>query len=121
MYEEGQSKVAFDILLKGESSDLTSAPANIDSFRPPAKDIEHCYRWLSQRGVTCHRTDFGLVCEANTDLFEQLFNVTIDKIDSENSGHVFFKAKTDPVPPKAIEQMVLQITIARPPTLFENM
>ena len=69
----------------------------------------------------CHRTDFGLACESNAELFEQLFNVTIEKIVSRNSGQITLETKTDPVPPKELERMVLQITIAKPPTFFENM
>ena len=120
MSEASRSKVSFDILLRGESSDISTASVNIDNFRPPATAIEHCYRWLSEQGVTCHQTDFGLACESNAELFEQLFNVTIEKTVSRKSGQMTFETKTDPVPPKEIEQMVLQITIAKPPTLFEN-
>ena len=53
------TKISFDVLLRAAGRDVPPSTATIDQLRPPPENIERCLRWLSDRGVTCHRTDFG--------------------------------------------------------------
>ncbi len=119
MDEVSRATIAFDVLLRGNTDDLhVASVAGIDSLRPPPENIEQCFRWLSEQGVTCHRTDFGLGCEAKVELFESLFSVQVVAQRTSPESPPTFTAQGTPQPPPAIAEVVSQITIAHPPTLF---
>ncbi len=119
MDEVSGETIAFDVLLRGRTDDVDVASVTgIDSLRPPPDNIERCFRWLSEQGVTCHRTDFGLGCEAEVTLFESLFSVRVVAERTSRESPPTFTAQGTPQPPPAIAKVVSQITVARPPTLF---
>ncbi len=111
------STIAFDVLLRGESGNVDIAPANLEKLRPPAESIERCFRWLSEQGITCHRTEFGLACEAKIELFENLFGVQVTT-RSEGAEPPVHEINSELKIPTEIEKLVAQITVARPPTYF---
>lgn len=110
--------ISFDVLLRGTSDDVSLASADLDKLRPPADAIEFCHRWLSEQGVTCHRTNFGLGCEAPVQLFERLFSVRVPSSPRNASAAASEELQSEPKPPQEIAHLVSQITIARPPTFF---
>lgn len=115
MSKKSSSIIAFDILLRGETDDVEVAAANVDKLRPPPESIERCFRWLSNEGVSCHKTEFGVACEATVEHFETLFGTRIIK---EQSGAPNFDLEVEPQAPADIADLVSQITVARPPTFF---
>jgi hypothetical protein len=99
--------ISFTVLLLGETTDTQAA--DIHKLRPKPGVVDFCLRRLSELGVTCHRLDFGLACEASAGLFENLFGVTVTE----------YEVSGEPQPPEEIAQYVDQITIDRPPTLMD--
>ena len=120
MSEATGPTICFDVLLRGETDDITVASANLDKLRPPAEAIERCFRWLAEQGVICHRTDFGLACEAKVDLFESLFGVQVTRQQGSESAPPTYLLSDTPQPPPKIGQLVSQVTVAEPPTFFGN-
>ena len=118
MSQSPDATVAFDVLLRGETDDVTVASANLDKLRPPAEAIETCFRWLSEQGVTCHRVDFGLACEAKVELFESLFGVRLTKQQHRAPGTLPYQLSEEPESPPEIRHLVSQVTLAHPPTYF---
>lgn len=118
MPKQPSSKVSFDVLLRGETDDVSVAAASLEKLRPPAAAIERCFRWLSARDVTCHRTDFGLACEAKVDVFERLFDVQLTRLPTGGATPPSYQLKGEPRPPSEIESLVWQITLTQPPTFF---
>lgn len=114
---EDRPRISFDVLLRGDSTDVAHVAVDVHKLRPKLGVIEFCLRSFSELGVTCHRLDFGLACEAPPELFESLFGVTVTG-RTDDSGHTVYEVSGEPRPPKEIAQHVDQITIARPPTLF---
>lgn len=110
--------IAFDVLLRGATDDLSVAPANIDSLKPSPDAIERCFRLLTGRGITCHRTDFGLACESTIDLFETVFQVRVDADSSGPNAPVTYHLRGEPRPPSEIGSLILQVTISQLPTYF---
>ena len=118
MMEKSPSDIVeFDILLKSPGSGKTPRADNISQFKPPAENIEKCRRWLASRGVTCHSTDFGLVCSAPAELFEALFSTEL-KRRSPTPGVPCWDCSSPPQAPREIEEYVDQISIAAPPELY---
>lgn len=118
MAKETSSTISFDVLLRGETDDVSVAAENLDRLRPPAEAIERCFRWLSKQGVTCHRTDFGVACEAPVDVFEALFRVHVIRKRTSATAPPSYQVQAQPQPPPEIESLVSQVTVAQPPTLF---
>ena len=115
MSKETSSIIAFDVLLRGETDDVSVAAVDLDNLRPPPEAMERCFRWLSNQGVTCHKTEFGLACEAKVERFETLFGVRIIK---EQSVTPTCDLEVEPQAPADIADLVLQITVVKPPTFF---
>ncbi len=65
-------------------------------------------------GVTCHRTDFGLACEAATSTFKEAFGEDALRRDPAGDWQV---AATMNLPPE-VSDLVAQITISHPPEWF---
>jgi hypothetical protein len=106
--------ISFDILLKSAGTGRFPHVGNIDLFRPPPGNIEKCHRWLASKGVTCHPTEFGLVCGAPAGLFEILFSTKV-KRNISGSGTPSWECISPPRLPPEIEEYVEQITISAPP------
>lgn len=118
MPQASTDMLSFDVLLRGgEAEEVVPAASTIDQLRPPPGAIERCYRWFAERGVTCHRTDFGLACQATVALFEKLFGVKVRSATSPN-GQRTFTMDGQPGVPSELSDMIEQVTIARPPTFF---
>lgn len=118
MCDETSSTIPFDVLLRGETEDISVAAADLNKLRPPAEAIERCFRWLSEQGVTCHRTDFGLACEAKVALFESLFDVKVTKQQAGATSPACYRLSGQPKTPAEIGSLVSQVTVAQPPTFF---
>ena len=118
MPEESSLTISFDVLLHGKTDDVSVAAADVDKLRPSPQAIETCHRWLSQQGVTCHRTDFGLACEADVELFEALFKVRVVKHQASPAAAAVYLMDDEPQPPQEIKELVSQVTVAQPPTYF---
>ena len=115
MADQAEPTIAFDVLLRSETDNVEVAVANVDKLRPPPEAIERCHRWLSKQGVTCHKTDFGLACEAGIELFERLFGTRVKKQQDTPSSYAL---ESEPQAPSEIEALVSQITLVQPPTYF---
>ena len=110
--------LAFDVLLRGATDDVSVASADIDALKPPPEAIERCFRWLTAQGITCHRTDFGLACESGIDLFQTVFQVEVDSEEPGADVPATYRLRGELRVPTEIEPFVLQVTIAQPPTFF---
>ena len=110
--------IAFDVLLRGAADDVSVAPADIDALKPPPESIERCFRWLTAQGITCHRTDFGLACESEIDLFQSVFQVEVDSDQPRPDTPATYHLRGELRVPPEIEPLVLQVTIAQPPAFF---
>ena len=117
MSEAHSNIIGFDILLKAPASGRTAHVENIDQFKPPPENIVKCQRWLAARGVTCHSTDFGLVCSAPAELFENLFSTKV-KRSSNAPGVPIWHCLSPPKAPSEIEEYVDQISISAPPEFY---
>lgn len=119
MIENSGQRVHFDVLLVGPEGARPGDPTveTIDQFKPPATAEEKVRRWLHSRGVTCHRSGFGLSCSAPKEVFEDLFSVEIRPV-KRTDGLGEWRAEGVPVPPKAIAGLVFQVTLVAPPDLF---
>lgn len=115
MSDAANRTIAFDVLLRGESDDVEISAASLEKLRPSPDVIERCYRWLSGRSVTCHKTDFGLGCEASVEVFESLFGVSVTSDPSQSASP---KLDGDIQIPTEIENLVSQITLVQRPTFF---
>ncbi len=118
MFEETSSTISFDVLVRGETADVPVTPANLDKVRPPPEAVERCFRYLTQQGITCHRTNFGLACEARVELFESLFEVRVTKQQASPAAAPIFQMQDKPRPPREIENLISQVTVAPPPSFF---
>jgi len=109
--------VAFDVLLRGPMGDVPISTATLDQLRPSPEHLERCFRWLSAQGVTCHRMDFGLACEAPLDVFEELFSVSLARRTTK-AGQPWFELTQTPEVPVEIAALVDQVTVAPPPAFY---
>ena len=109
--------VSFDVLLRGPGGDVPISAATLDQLRPSPEHLERCFRWLSTQGVTCHRTDFGLACEAPLDVFEKLFSVSLARRKGKD-GRPWFELTEVPIVPAEIAALVDQVSVAPPPDFF---
>lgn len=118
MSEKNDSPISFNVLLRGETDDVSIAASNLDRIRPTEEAIERCFHWLSEQGVICHRTDFGLACESTLELFESLFCVQVSKQETDTAAPVSYQLQGEAHPPSEIETLVSQVTLTHPPTFF---
>ena len=117
MKDEELPPIDFDILIRSAASGKEVDVSNIQEFRPDPADIEKCRRWLLSKGVTCHPTDFGLVCSTSRESFESLFSTQINR-NRPSPGKPIWTCQRDPQPPREIADCIEQITISAPPELF---
>jgi hypothetical protein len=117
MPNQSEDPVSFDILLRSPASGKQPSVSTIDQFRPSHEAIEKCRRYLIKRGVEVHATEFGLACTAPRNLFESLFKVTLEPLNSL-PGTPRFGILGHPKPPKEISKMIELITISASPELF---
>ena len=110
------STIAFDVLLRGKSTDIDDAASNLELLRPTSEAIEKSFRWFSKQGAKCNKTDFGLACEAKAEIFEALFSVKLE--EDSGSDKSFHKVESELQIPAEIESLVLQVTLPRPPKFF---
>ncbi len=89
----------------------------IDEFRPTPDAIEECRRWLTDNGVICHPTGFGLACSTPEETFNSLFprRRNSDAVAESGQGDETIEEFN---PPEAIAHHVDQITLSREPDFF---
>lgn len=107
-------RVVFDVLVHSRASAAELLPSleTIEEFRPPAEWIERCRLWLSDQQVTCHRTDFGLACEASPEVFEELFSARLAPGEGPEGG---WRVESDIEIPEPIADIVEQVTVPPAP------
>ncbi|MGH0037255.1 MAG: hypothetical protein ACQGVK_19695 [Myxococcota bacterium] len=111
-------RVRFDVLLRAPGSGREASVGTIADHRVDPDAIERCRRVLADRGVTCHPTDFGLVCDASKVVFEGTFGVELARSAEGHTGRPAWAMLGVPAPPESIADLVDQITIAAEPELF---
>ncbi len=117
MPESANPVVTFDVLLRAGQARGEPSVQEIARFKPDPGDIERCRRWLAQRGVTAHATDFGLACSCPPALFEQLFGVRLAE-KSPAADQAPFEAIGAMRPPPEIGDLIEQVTLTVAPQLF---
>jgi hypothetical protein len=117
MSNTDSGRIDFEILLRSPGSKRTPHVDTIDQFRPDVEAVEYCRRWLSDKGVTCYPTEFGLVCSASKELFESLFSTKIEPV-RQMPGKPPWRFLSGPKPPSEIAHYIEQIEIPAPPELF---
>jgi len=90
---------------------------NIRTFRPDPEHTDLVRRWLQERGVVTHATDFSLACSAPPAVFEQLFAVKLVAFDKVPGGAAWKVAGRIRVPEETAT-LVEDITLPRAPELF---
>ena len=112
----GDEVLKFDVLVRSEGAATDTLPSlrTLDELRPSPESIERCLRWFAVQGVTCHRTDFGLACEAAISTFKEAFGEDALQRDPAGDWQV---AATMNLPPE-VSDLVAQITISHPPEWF---
>ncbi len=111
-------RVVFEILLRAPGSGGIPSLDTIAQHRPDPGAIEVCRRVLAAGGVTCHPTDFGLVCDAPREVFESLFRVKLGRIHDRQPARPAWVVEEEPRPPEAIASYVDQVTISSEPEFF---
>ena len=117
MKDKRSNIIQFDILLKPADSSEILQVNNIDQFRPPPENIEKCHRWLTSKGVTCYRTDFGLACSAPAELFESLFSTKVERSKLKIAAPPWHCSLPPKAPPE-IGEYIDQISITVLPELY---
>ncbi len=90
-----------EILVKAPSPPEVLTVSNVGAAVPRPEDVEHCRRWLASHKLTCHTTEFGIICEGPRGAMESVF------------GDV-----GEPVAPGELAEFVMQVTVPREPEFF---
>lgn len=111
--------VVFDVHLKPALAEVDEVPtvATIERFKPPPEAVIRCARWLSEQGVTCRDTGFGLACSAPQGRFEALFTVSLLWRPPSVSNSPWLMHGV-PQAPQEIADVVADITLTGLPELF---
>lgn len=112
-------RVVFEILLRAPGSGGIPSVGTIAQHRPDPGAIEECRRVLAAGGVTCHTTDFGLVCDAPREIFESLFRVKLARSRDRRPALPAWVVEGEPRPPETIASYVDQVTISSGPEFFD--
>jgi len=109
--------VNFEVLLRSAGTGRSPTTENIAQFRPDPEALDRCRRWLCDRGVRVHATDFGLACSAPKVVFQSLFGTKLVRADPEPNRPAWRAVSSIQAPPE-IASLVEEITIQQAPELF---
>lgn len=109
--------VEFEVLVRGPSAGAPPSVETVEGLRPRPADLERCRRYLADRGVTCHATDFGLACSAPRRLVEALLGSQLEPVESTTGPPWRFVGA--PRAPDDIAELVEQVSLVARPELFD--